>query len=71
MAIEHVVFLRLKAQNADEWNDLHRGFMALKAIPGVQDLSIGPNITPDRSGGAPTITYSVMRRIHACIARVA
>jgi hypothetical protein len=35
-----------------EWNDLHAAFMALKfKIDGIQSLSFGQNISPDRAQG--------------------
>jgi hypothetical protein len=50
--VEHVVYLRLKQVAAAEYNFVVKHFLALKdSIPGILELSIGPNITPERGGG--------------------
>ncbi|ORX83408.1 dabb-domain-containing protein [Basidiobolus meristosporus CBS 931.73] len=50
--IEHVLFLTLEPMSEEAWEDLHATFMAMKGqVPGIVDLSIGKNISPERAQG--------------------
>ncbi|KAK9707600.1 hypothetical protein K7432_010061 [Basidiobolus ranarum] len=50
--LEHVLFLTLQPMSEEAWEDLHQTFMAMKKeVPGIVDLSLGKNISPERAQG--------------------
>ena len=52
MAIEHILFLRLRPLSALEHTTLLSTFLSLRSqIPGILDLSLGPNMSPVRAQG--------------------
>ncbi|EPZ33115.1 stress responsive alpha-beta barrel domain-containing protein [Rozella allomycis CSF55] len=52
MAVEHVVFLKLKQMNSEEWRTISETFHGMKnKIPGILDMSIGSNFNAERNKG--------------------